>query len=172
MTARWRRWLAGSAALAGILAPFAGSPYRRASVAAVGDAPGAVTGTIDVAELLRIVADQADHVSALELAGWLRAGRPGLRIVDVRSPAEFADYHIPGADNVPIEQLTRARFDPGDTVVLYSEHGIHGAQAWVFLRALGHRRVVFLQNGLREWREDVITAGAATAARWRGWRGC
>ncbi len=27
----WRRWLAGSAAVAGALAPLAGSPYRRAA---------------------------------------------------------------------------------------------------------------------------------------------
>ena len=153
MTPRWwRRYLAGAAALAGALAPLAGSPYHRAC----DDAPDC-PGTIDVAELARIVADQEDHVSAVELAGWIRARLPGLRVVDVRTAAEFAAYHIPTAEHVPLERLAAAPFAAGDTIVLYSELGVHGGQAWVFLRALGHRRVLFLRNGLHEWLDDVMS---------------
>lgn len=177
MTAAWwRRALAGTAALAGALAPLAGSPYRR-------DAADRTTGTIDVAELARVVADQEDHVSAVELAGWIRAHLPHLRIVDVRSATEFAAYHIPGAEHVPLDRLASTAFAADDTIVLYSELGVHGAQAWVFLRALGHRRVLFLRNGLHEWLDDVMSptlaanapAGAETAfarvaelSRWFG----
>jgi rhodanese-related sulfurtransferase len=154
----WRRWLAGAAALAGALAPFAGSPYRRAGAEhATASATATATTTIDVAELVRVVADQEDHVSAVELAGWIRARLPGLRVIDVRSASEFAAYHIPGAEHVPLERLTATRFGADETVVLYSELGVHGAQAWVFLRALGHRRVVFLRNGLHEWLDDVMS---------------
>ena len=151
-----RRWLAGSAALAGALAPFVRGPDRPARA------------TIDVAALARLVADQYDHVSAVELAAWIRARRPGLRIVDVRSAAEFAAYHIPGAEHVPLDGLVAARFAPDDTIVLYSEAGVHGAQAWVFLRALGHRHVVFLRDGLHEWLDDVVAPEAPVARR----RGC
>jgi rhodanese-related sulfurtransferase len=156
----WRRWLAGSAAVAGALAPLAGSPYRRAAPLHRAGAPG----TIDVAELTQVVADQDDHISAVELAAWLRAGKHRLRVVDVRTPSEFAIYHIPGAENVPIESLTAVPFPAEDTVVLYSEVGIHGAQAWVFLRALGHRRVYFLRNGLHEWLDDVMSPTIAETA--------
>jgi rhodanese-related sulfurtransferase len=159
MTRRWQawhRWLAGAAALAGALAPFAGSPYRRST------APG--HGSIDVAELARTVADQEDHVSAVELATWIRAGRPRLRIVDVRSADEFRAFHIPGAEHVPVDRLVHARFAADETIVLYSEVGIHGAQAWVFLRALGHRRAYFLRNGLHEWLDDVMSPTLAANA--------
>lgn len=152
MTRRWLTWhrcLAGAAALAGALAPFAGNPYRRST------APG--RGSIDVAELARTVADQEDHVSAVELATWIRAGRPRLRIVDVRSADEFRAFRIPGAEHVPVDRLVDARFADDETIVLYSEVGIHGAQAWVFLRALGHRRVYFLRDGLHEWLDDVMS---------------
>ncbi len=157
----WRRMLAGSAALAGALAPLAGSPYRGRRA------------TIDIAELADVVTREADHVSAVELAAWLRAGRPGLRIFDVRSAAEFAAYHIPGAEHVPLVALPTRRLDAGDTVVLYSEAGPHGAQAWVFLRALGHHRVFFLRRGLREWLDDVMSPAVATPVPYvsRG-RGC
>jgi rhodanese-related sulfurtransferase len=157
----WRRWLAGSAAVAGALAPLAGSPYRRAAEPRTA---ASARGAIDVAELARVVADQDDHVSAVDLAAWIRAGKPGLRVVDVRSPSEFHAYHIPGAENVPIESLAAMPFSSEDTVVLYSEVGVHGAQAWVFLRALGHRKVFFLRNGLHEWLDDVLSPTIAEDA--------
>jgi rhodanese-related sulfurtransferase len=193
---RWRRWLAGAAALAGALAPFAGSPYRSASAGSAGEdrthatARAAMTAAgqesnavaqdrsaavqtssaagqasaIDVAELARAVAEQEDHVSAVELAAWLRARRPGLRVIDLRTADEFAAYHIPGAEHVPLEQLASVRFAADDTIVLYSEMGVHGGQGWVFLRALGHRHVVFLRNGLHEWLEDVMSPTIAADA--------
>jgi rhodanese-related sulfurtransferase len=157
----WRRWLAGSAAVAGALAPLAGSPYRRVVEPRTA---ASARGAIDVAELARLVADQDDHVSAVELAAWIRAGKPRLRVVDVRSPSEFHAYHIPGAENVPIESLAAVPIPSNDTVVLYSEIGVHGAQAWVFLRALGHRRVFFLRNGLHEWLDDVMSPTIAEDA--------
>lgn len=138
----WRRWLAGGAALAGAAAALAGSPYRR---------------TIDVAELARVVSEHADHVSAIQLAAWIRARRPGLRVIDLRSASEFDAFHIPGAEHIPLERLVATRFAADETVVLYSELGVHGGQAWVFLRAVGHRHVYFLRDGLHEWLDDVMS---------------
>jgi len=161
---RWpsrRRWLLGSAALAGALAPFAGSPYRRASS---GHGAQRAAGAVDVAELARAVADEEDHVSAVELAAWIRAGEPRLRVVDVRTASEFAAYHIPGAEHIPLERVATARFADDETVVLYSELGVHAGQAWVFVRALGHRRAYFLRNGLHEWLDDVMSPTIAEDA--------
>jgi rhodanese-related sulfurtransferase len=155
VTRTWRRWLAGAAALAGALAPLAGSRHGR---------PATGRGAPDVAELAWVVADQEDHVPAVELARWIRARRPGLRVIDVRSAAEFRIFRIPGAEHVALEALAGTRFGPDDTVVLYSEAGIHGAQAWVFLRALGHRRVFFLRGGLHEWLDDVMSPAIAADA--------
>ncbi|MCL2581965.1 MAG: rhodanese-like domain-containing protein [Streptosporangiales bacterium] len=38
----------------------------------------------------------------------LRARREQLTLVDVRSPGEFASGHVPGAHNIPLDQLDRA----------------------------------------------------------------
>jgi rhodanese-related sulfurtransferase len=163
----WRRWLAGAAALAGALASLAGSPYHRAMPGPTpGPVPGSSSapGSINVAELARVVADQEDHVSAVQLAAWIRERLPGLRVIDVRSAPEFRAYHIPGAEHVPLEALATTRFAPDETLVLYSEAGAHGAQAWVFLCALGHRRVFFLRSGLHEWLDDVMSPTIAADA--------
>lgn len=103
-------------------------------------------------------------MSAIQLAAWIRARRPHLRVIDVRTATEFHAFHIPGAEHVPLDRLAATAFAEGDTIVLYSEAGVHGAQAWVFLRALGHRRVYFLRNGLHEWLDDVMSPTIAADA--------
>lgn len=146
------RALAIAAAVLGVLAPIAGSPYteRHAS--------------IDVDALAAAVAHEDDHVTAIELGDWIKARRPGLRVVDVRSAEEFAEYHVPTAEHVPLDQVTKTRFRADDTIVLYSEGGPHAAQAWVFLRALGYKNVFFLRGGLYEWLEQVMSPTIAENA--------
>jgi rhodanese-related sulfurtransferase len=50
---------------------------------------------------------------------------PDLRIVDVRSPAAFAEGAIPGSENVPFERLPGSveRFDGAEEVVTVCPHG-------------------------------------------------
>jgi rhodanese-related sulfurtransferase len=111
---------------------------------------------VDVRSLARNVELEEDHVTALELAEWIRDRRPGLRVVDVRSPAEFNAYHVPTAERIDLSQLIETPFRTDETIVLYSEGGAHAARGWVFLRALGYPKVYFLRGGLYEWLDDVI----------------
>lgn len=142
---RWlTRGLATAALTLGLLAPLAGSPYRANHAA------------IDVAALARTVAREEDHVTALELAQWIKDRRPGLRVLDVRSAEEYDRYHLPTAERLALDSLATTPFHVDDTLVLYSEGGAHSAQAWVFLRALGYRNVYFLRGGVYEWLEQVM----------------
>ncbi|HVQ42739.1 MAG TPA: rhodanese-like domain-containing protein [Vicinamibacterales bacterium] len=147
---RTGRALAIVALALGAAAPFAGSPYRSARA------------SVDVAGLAGSIAREEDHVTALELAAWIHDRKPGLRIIDVREPEEFSAYQIPTAENVPLAQFSRLSVKPDDTVVLYSGGGAHAAQAWVFIRAMGHRQVFFLSGGLNEWIDDVMNPVAST----------
>jgi rhodanese-related sulfurtransferase len=137
------RMLGATALAMGVAAPFAGAPAPQAAA-------------VDVAALARMVALRQDHVSAIELARWIRAGRPGLRLIDVRSPEDFARFALPAAENVPIERIPDARFGDDETIVLYSEGGAHAAQAWVFLKAAGVRNVLFVAGGLGDWFDEVM----------------
>lgn len=105
---------------------------------------------------------ETDHVTALELAQWIRDRRPGLRVIDVRADSEYAAYHIPTAERIPLGELTSAHFDPGATLVLYSEGGAHAAQGWVLLRTAGVRNVYFLRGGILDWMDDVLNPAAST----------
>ncbi len=139
----------------GALAVIAGSPSR--------------SGRVDVNGLARAVAHEDDHVTAVELAQWIRDRKPNLRVIDVRDSAEFADFHIPTAERIAIDAIPSTHFAPEETVVLYSGGGAHAAQGWVFLRLLGNQRVYFLRGGIDEWVSEVLNptfpAAPSTADR-------
>lgn len=146
------RALGIAAGTLGMIAAFAGSPYV------------AQHGHIDVDALARAVQHEDDHVTAIELAGWIKERRPGLRVIDVRSQAEYDAFHVPTAERIPLDSLSSTSFRPADTIVLYSEGGPHAAQAWVFLRALGYDKVYFLRGGLYEWLDQVMNPARQAGA--------
>lgn len=98
----------------------------------------------------------ADRVAPLDLADWIVRGRADIRLIDVRDPAAFATYHIPGAENLPIGALAEASLPRTDTIVICAEEGSRAAQAWFLLKALGYRSVVMLEDGLDGWRNEVL----------------
>jgi rhodanese-related sulfurtransferase len=68
----------------------------------------------------------------------------GGRLVDVRSPAEFAGGHVDGALNIPVGELaTRsAELRPTDRpIVLYCASGARSAMAARTLRSAGFTKV-------------------------------
>jgi rhodanese-related sulfurtransferase/uncharacterized membrane protein YedE/YeeE len=148
------RALGAIAILLGALAAFAGSPYRTLPD----------LDRLDVQKLASEVTREEDHVTAIELATWIKDRKPGLRVLDLRSEAEFDEYHLPGAENVTLDALlTTTRYASTDTLVLISDGGAHAAQGWVFLRALGYEHVYFLRGGLGEWLDEVMNPAKTTA---------
>ena len=111
---------------------------------------------LDTRELAMIVEKEVDHVKPAELAAWIVEGRTDYRLLDLRSEAEFAAYHVPTAENVPVSALPDFPLLPKEKVVLYSEGGIHAAQAWFLLRAQGHTAVYTVLGGLDGWKDEVL----------------
>lgn len=144
MRVRGKNLTVWAALLLGALAAFAGSPYRAQHV------------TVDVQRLAWAVTREEDHITAVELAEWIRSRKAGLRIVDLRTQTEFETYHVPRAERVALDSIASATFRTSDTIVLISDGGAHAAQAWVLLQALGYRQVYFLRGGIREWIDEVM----------------
>jgi rhodanese-related sulfurtransferase len=143
--------LARAAGTLGVLAAVAGSP-------SVGN-----RGDVDVSELARIVQREDDHVTAMDLARWIKDRQRPLRVIDVRTLEEYESFHVPTAERIPIDSLAMTTFRRDETIVLYSEGGAHAAQAWVFLRAMGYDHVYFLRGGLYEWLDLVMNPTFAAA---------
>jgi rhodanese-related sulfurtransferase len=128
----------------GLFAAFAGSPYQGTQYA------------VDAKELARVVEGEVDHVNPETLADWIIQAKADFRLIDLRTEAEFSGYHIPGAENVALTALPEYGLTKDEKIILYSEGGIHSAQAWFLLKAKGYRGVYMLRGGLEEWKDRVL----------------
>jgi len=112
--------------------------------------------TVHEKEFVTRVERAEDHVGAAELAAWIIEGRNDYRLLDLRAPAAYADYHIPTAENLPLASLDEQELLPTEKVVLYSDGGIHASQAMMLLWARGRRNVYTLLGGLDAWKDEVL----------------
>jgi rhodanese-related sulfurtransferase len=145
MTTASHRALAGIAAALALLAAVTGTSRSTRSA------------HLDAVSLARQIEHEDDHVTAIELAQWIKDRKPGLRVLDIRPDSEFEAFHIPSAERVPLNELATMKLRGGETLVLYSEGGAHAAQGWVLLRSLGFTNVYFLRDGLLDWMDDVMS---------------
>lgn len=63
----------------------------------------------------------------------------GAAIVDVRTPSEFRDGHVPGSKNLPLQDIQswRKQFKSGDKVVLVCRSGSRSGMATQLLVSHG-----------------------------------
>jgi len=76
-----------------------------------------------------------------------------LFVLDVRTPQEFAEGHVPGAVNISHDQLAARLADvPKDKdVVLYCRSGRRAGMAADVLRANGYTRLSHLEGDMQAW---------------------
>ena len=91
-------------------------------------------------------------IQAGEVAGLVRSA--GLKILDVRSPAEFEAVHIPGSYNVPLDRLPEHRHELRSLeqpMILVCRSGARARQAELLLREAGLWQLGVLDGGLQAW---------------------
>jgi rhodanese-related sulfurtransferase len=72
------------------------------------------------------------------------------RLIDVRTPEEFALCRLPGAELHPGAQIAEwsKTLDPEQEILIYCHHGIRSLHALMYLTARGFKRVMHLRGGL------------------------
>lgn len=98
------------------------------------------------------------HVSASAFA--LAVDQPGVTVVDVRTPAEFAEGHLPGAVNINVEDPAFpdaiAALDPAADYAVYCRSGNRSRVAVDYMTQAGVTRTVGLEGGIGAWKGDVV----------------
>jgi len=95
-----------------------------------------------------------EAISPAQMRSLIGGGEP-LAILDVRTPAEYAAWSIPGSVNIPLDEL-RARLgelDRRTPLVCVCTSGNRSAQAAEVLAAAGFTRVMNLEGGIAAWNE-------------------
>ncbi|MEN2982113.1 MAG: rhodanese-like domain-containing protein [Thermus sp.] len=74
----------------------------------------------------------------------------GIVVVDVRTPAEFAQGHVPGAINLPVEAIAQwaDRLPKDKPVYLYCRSGNRSRQAAEYLKKKGYTNLYHVEGGV------------------------
>jgi rhodanese-related sulfurtransferase len=114
-------------------------------------APQATTGATAAAAPANGAMVDADTFAAAMVA-------PGTTVVDVRTPAEFAQGHLPGAVNVDVSApdfATRiAALDPAGSYAVYCHSGNRSAAAVAAMTGAGFTHVYHLAGGIGAWADS------------------
>lgn len=80
---------------------------------------------------------------------------PGVVILDVRTPEEFASGHISGAINIPVENADFidqvSQLDPAVTYAVYCRSGNRSQPAVAGMQSAGINGIVELESGTIGW---------------------
>jgi phage shock protein E len=81
----------------------------------------------------------------------------GAFLVDVRTPAEFAEGSVKGAVNIPLDKLPGqlARFKGKDTIVVFCRSGSRSSQAKSILEKNGFPNVI--NGGTWQQVQNIVT---------------
>ncbi|MFT4809386.1 MAG: phage shock protein E [Paraglaciecola sp.] len=95
------------------------------------------------------------NVSNISQQELLKANTKNVVIVDVRTPEEFQQGHIPNAINVPlsdiIENPTILKSSQEKPIVLYCRSGYRTGKAAEFLQKEGHQNLRHLEGDMQGW---------------------
>ena len=98
----------------------------------------------------------AGEITQRELMQQLDRNDPPM-IVDVRRPDEFATGHVPGARNIPHNEIAARLHELGgkqhEEVVVYCESGRRAAIAQGILEQAGFTQVRHLEGDMQSWRK-------------------
>jgi len=88
-----------------------------------------------------------------------------ISLIDVRTPGEFAEGHIQGAVNIPLDDLRESldRIPADKPIVLYCGVGLRGYLASNILRQRGYSDVRNLIGGIKTYRYATADTGTPVA---------
>ena len=97
----------------------------------------------------------SQHVDAAAFAA--AAAEPGVTILDVRTPEEYAAGHLVGAVNVDVSSTDFAELvsalDPAGDYAVYCRSGNRSRAAIEAMTGLGYANTVGLEGGITAWTE-------------------
>lgn len=86
--------------------------------------------------------------------------RQGALFLDVRSPEEYAAGHVPGAVNIPYDEVparvSEIEARRGEPVVVYCEKGPRASKAMAVLERAGFSAVRSLAGHMAAWRASGL----------------
>lgn len=116
-----------------------------------------VGAAVAVIAILLFQPKGGDGFKKVDSAGLSALQTKGAQIVDVRTVGEYQLGHIPGAINVPVDQLkgTATSWNKDGSYVVYCASGVRSAEAQDIMKSMGFKNVADLTGGIATWTGQV-----------------
>ncbi len=112
-------------------------------------------------QMLSEIRTGTQFISPDEVADKIIQKDPSIQLIDVRNPREFDMFSLPGAINIPLQDiLSENNYDilnQGTRMnIFYSNGSTEANEAWMLSRQLGYQNNYVLQGGLNYWMETIL----------------
>jgi rhodanese-related sulfurtransferase len=116
---------------------------------------------LTASELLDEVKNRTQFFHPDQVADMIIQKNQELKLIDVRPPEEFEKYSLPGAINIPLNEILSDQWEPllNQNIylnVFYSNGSTRANEAWMITRQLGYSNNYVLQGGLNYWVETIL----------------
>jgi len=99
------------------------------------------------------------NMNAIEAAKILKE-KPEAVVLDIRTPKEYAEGHIPDAINIDYKadsfQSELEKLDRDTTYLMHCRSGRRSANSLEIFEKLGFRHVIHMDDGILGWQEDLV----------------
>lgn len=112
-------------------------------------------------QLLAEVNTRTQYLTPDAVADMIVKKDPSLRLIDVRSQEEFEKFSLPGAVNIPVNDLLSDKYtdilnQDVKMNVFYSNGSLVANEAWMITRQLGYINNYVLEGGLNYWFDAIM----------------
>jgi len=116
---------------------------------------------LTAAQLLEEIRTGTQFISLDEVADKIIKKDPSIQLIDVRNPREFDQFSLPGAINIPLQDILSENnvdlLNQGTKMnIFYSNGSTEANEAWLLTRQLGYQNNYVLQGGLNYWMETIL----------------
>lgn len=116
---------------------------------------------VAVERLLQELNDQTRNKKPIFVAQRIIEKDPSFQIIDVRSPEEYQEFTLPGAINIPLEEMNNPDYegylDPiARNNIFISNGGLKANQAWMLCLRKGYQKNYVMEGGINRWMETIM----------------
>jgi rhodanese-related sulfurtransferase len=135
--------------------------------------PGKYSLHISPDRLLEESLDENNSVTADQVARFLVTEDSTIQLIDLRTPAEYQQFNIPGSVNLPYTEFLEGDPEPflnqpGRRNIFYSNGDMNASYAMILATGLGYKNCSVLKGGMNAWYDSIMNSkftGVSISAR-------
>lgn len=101
------------------------------------------------------VNERPNYISVLDLAEKIKR-REDIQLIDLRSPQEYDEFHLPTARNLSEKDLVQYKMPESNTVVFYSSDDKQTSHLWSILDDQRKKQSYILYGGVHDWYSRLL----------------